>query len=60
MFFRQGDKRKDIQVIALVELDMRKMRIRFVLAREAIRERLQELDHPRAWLSEINRASGLR
>jgi predicted MFS family arabinose efflux permease len=30
-----------------VELDMQKMRVRFVLAREAIRERMLELEHPR-------------
>jgi hypothetical protein len=30
-----------------VELDMQKMRVRFVLAREAIRERMRELEHPR-------------
>ena len=33
-------------VIALVEVDMQKMRVRFLLAREAIRERMEELDHP--------------
>jgi hypothetical protein len=31
----------------IVELDMRKMRVRFVLAREAIRERMRELEQPR-------------
>jgi hypothetical protein len=34
-------------IIALVELDMQKMRVRIVLAREAIRERLRELELPR-------------
>jgi len=33
-------------VIALVEIDMRKMRVRLLLAHEAIRERMQELEHP--------------
>ena len=33
-------------IIALVELDLRKMRVRIVLAREAIRERLRELEPP--------------
>ena len=33
-------------VIALVEFDMRKMRVRLLFAHEAIRERMQELEHP--------------
>ena len=33
-------------VIALVEVDMQKMRVRLLLAREAIRERMEELEHP--------------
>jgi hypothetical protein len=32
------------QIVALVELDLQKMRVRIVLAREAIRERLRELE----------------
>ena len=45
MFSSQRKKWTDLQVIALLELDMRARRVRIVLAREAIRERLQELDH---------------
>ncbi len=33
-------------IVALVELDIRKMRLRIFLARSAIRERLRELDSP--------------
>jgi hypothetical protein len=33
-------------VIALVEFDMQKMRVRLLLPREAIRERMEELEHP--------------
>ncbi len=40
-------------IIALVELDLQKMRVRIVLGRKAIRERLQELNHP----SETSRRS---
>ena len=36
----------DPQIIAIVELDMQKLRFRIVLAREAIQERLRELEHP--------------
>jgi hypothetical protein len=37
---------EDVHIIALVELDMQKMRVRIFLAREAIRERMRELEHP--------------
>ncbi len=43
----QSEKGMAPHIIALVELDMQKMRVRFFLAREAIRERMQELEHPR-------------
>jgi hypothetical protein len=33
-------------VIALVEIDMQKVLVRLLLAREAIRERMEELEHP--------------
>jgi len=33
-------------VVALVELDIKRMRLRIFLARRAIRERLRELDNP--------------
>ena len=47
MFVGQSKEWADPNIIAIVELDMQKMRLRIVLAREAIRERLQELEHPR-------------
>jgi hypothetical protein len=47
MFTRQREKPVTPHVIALVELDMRKMRVRIVLAREAIRERIREMEHSR-------------
>jgi hypothetical protein len=47
MFTSQREKYADSDIVALVELDMQKMRVRIVLAREAIRERLRELGHPR-------------
>lgn len=46
MFASQREKCADDQIIAIVELDMQKLRVRIVLAREAIRERLRELEHP--------------
>jgi hypothetical protein len=47
MFSSQGEQRvAEPHVIALVEIDMRKMRVRLLLAREAIRERMGELEHP--------------
>ena len=46
MFAIQREKCTDDQIIAIVELDMQKLRVRIVLAREAIRERLRELEHP--------------
>ena len=36
----------DAHTIALVELDMQKMRVQIFLAREAIGERMRELEHP--------------
>ena len=36
-----------LNIIALVELDWQKLRVRFFLARGAIRERMRELEHPR-------------
>ncbi len=40
------EKRQDPHIIALVELDVQKMRVHIVLKREAIRERLRELERP--------------
>jgi hypothetical protein len=42
----QREKWEEPHIIALVELDMQKMRVRIILAREAIRERMRELEHP--------------
>jgi hypothetical protein len=47
MFASQREIRADPDIIALVELDMQRKRIRLVLAREAIRERLRELERSR-------------
>ena len=45
MFSSQSEQWGEPQIIAIVELDTQKMRVRIVLAREAIRQRLQELEH---------------
>ena len=45
-FTIQREKGSDPQIVALVELDMQKMRVHIVLSREAIRERLQKLEYP--------------
>jgi len=45
MFGSQRKKPEEPHIIAIVELDMQKMRVRIVLAREAINERLRELEH---------------
>ncbi len=45
MFTSQRKEREDPQIIAIVELDMQKLRLQIVWAREAIRERLRELEH---------------
>jgi hypothetical protein len=47
MFASQREESADSHIIALVELDMQKMRLRIVLVREAIRERIWELEHSR-------------
>jgi hypothetical protein len=46
MSTRQREKCEDAHLIALVELDIQKMRVRIVLAREAIKARMRELEHP--------------
>jgi hypothetical protein len=46
MFTSKREKRADPQILALVELDMQKMRVHIVLSRDAIRERLRELKRP--------------
>ena len=47
MFASQREKWEEPNIIALVELDMQKMRVRFVVARKAIRERMRELERPK-------------
>jgi hypothetical protein len=47
MFFGQREKPVAVHhIVALVEFDIQKMRVRFLLTREAIKERMQELEHP--------------
>lgn len=43
MFHRQTEDWVDSEVLAIVEVDVLRVRLRIVLAREAIRERLREL-----------------
>jgi len=45
MFSSESEQWGQPQIIAIVELDTQKIRVRIVLAREAIRQRLQELEH---------------
>jgi len=45
MFGSQRNKPEEPHIIAIVELDLQKIRLRIVLAREAIKERLRELEH---------------
>jgi hypothetical protein len=35
-----------IHIVALAELDVKNMRVRIVLTRKAISERLREIEHP--------------
>jgi hypothetical protein len=46
MFSTQHKRWEDPNIIALVELDLQKMRVHILLNREAMRERLRELDRP--------------
>jgi hypothetical protein len=46
MFTSQCEKGDDPHIVALVEVDMQKMRVHIILSREAIGERLQELESP--------------
>jgi len=46
MFSRQCEEGDSPRIIALVELDMQKLRANIALSREAIRERLRALEHP--------------
>ena len=43
MFHRQAEDWVDSEVLAIVEVDVLKVRVRIVLARETIRELLREL-----------------
>ena len=45
MFSSRREVWANLNIIALVELDLQKRRVRIVLAREAIGERLRELRH---------------
>jgi len=44
--FSQAEHTADSHTVALVELDIQRMRVRIVLARDAIRQRLRELELP--------------
>jgi len=46
VFSSQREIPADSDIVALVELDMKRMQLRIFLARRAIRERLRELDNP--------------
>jgi hypothetical protein len=46
MLTSQRENWEDLQIIALVELDMRKMRVHIAFSRDTIRERLRELQYP--------------
>ena len=52
MFTSQREEWADPRIIALVELDVHKMRVRIILTRKAIRERMLELEHSRDYLGE--------
>jgi len=41
----QPEQWAELQIVAIVELDMQKMWVRIVLTRETIRQRLRELEH---------------
>lgn len=57
MFSSQYEKWEGPHIIALVELDVQKMRVHIVLKREAMRERLRELEHPSGTATENCRPS---
>lgn len=48
MFSSQREQWAEPQIIAIVELDSQKRSVRIVLVREAIRQRLRELEHLKA------------
>jgi hypothetical protein len=45
MFSSQREDRANSEIVALVELDIKKLRVRIVLGPEAIRERLRALEY---------------
>ncbi len=52
MLVRQHEEWAGQHIIALVELDLQRMRVRIVLTDEAVRERLLELEHPSGTITE--------
>jgi hypothetical protein len=61
MFSSRGESWADPHnIIALVELDLQKMRVRIVLAREAIRGRLKELEHAKGHHGQMQRTEDAR
>jgi hypothetical protein len=58
MFPNQREKCTDPHIIALVELDVQKMRVRIVLAREAVRERVLELENSGTYHAERQSIEG--
>jgi hypothetical protein len=58
MFANQREECTDPRIIALVELDMQKMRLRIVLAREAIRERMLEMESSGTYHAERQNIEG--
>jgi hypothetical protein len=52
MFTSQREEWADPRIIALVELDVHKMRVRIILTRKAIRERMLELERSRDYVGE--------
>jgi len=50
----------ELNIVALVEVDLQKMRVRIVLAREAIRERLRELKEAKGLHGETHRIEDAR
>jgi len=55
VFSSQLEIPADSDILALVELDMKRMRLRIFLARQAIRERLRELDNPAGGNGSVSR-----
>jgi len=47
MFTSLSEKFPVSHIVVLVEVDMQKLRVRIVWAREAIGERMRELEHPK-------------